>query len=390
MNATPDPTPTPNPTPADPNAAAAAEPTPSVENERMLTMSSGGWALVVGIAIGLTIVAWRVSVAVFDPSSQLRGDGRRIESYGFDLAKTTVPKDSLVPAKMAKDYVRALKYPRHVDGDQVGAINRAQRGKFLVSTDQVIGVVVNGEARAYPVRFMIWHEIANDVLGGKRIAVTYNFLTDSVMAFNREVGKESLIFGVSGIVHNSNLVMFDRRPNHEGESLWSQMGGGAIAGPKAGTKLEEIPTRLLPWGVWLREYPKSTVMQPPAELAMKKLYKVAPKPLYRNHDRLLFPASPLPEPVDGLQKKDRVVAVTVDDKTVVYPLVWLMKRVGDRGGELKIEQAGLPLTFRYDRRSHTADVVAPDTDRSVRVHAALWFAWHAFHPNDPLWDPTDA
>ena len=123
----------------------------------------------------------------------------------------------------------------------VPRINKAQRGKFLVPRDDVIGVVVNGQARAYPVRFMIWHEIVNDTLGGVPIAVTYNFLTDSVAVFERTIGDEVHTFGESGLVYRSNLVLYDRRPGQRGESLWSQMGERAIAGPASGTPLVRIP-----------------------------------------------------------------------------------------------------------------------------------------------------
>ncbi len=358
--------------------------TPDREPERMLTMSSGGWAIVAGLLIGLVIVGWRLSKVSFGQEQQGRGDGKTLESYGFDLTKTDVPIADIVPAKMAKDYVMALVDPGHIAGTDVPTVNKAQRGKFLVPRDTVIGVAINGDACAYPLRFMIWHEIVNDVVGGVPIAVTYNFLTDSAAVFRRTIDDTVCTFGVSGLVYRSNLVLYDRRANHVGESLWSQMGERAIAGPLSGTRLERLPARVLAWGAWYNRHPGSAVLEPPPKLVMKKLYNTKPRPLYAHNKSLLFPFGRTPPESSGVHLKEKVIAVTIGDTTRVYPIERLRAAASD-DHIVTVEQAGLTLRFTCDRNSRTAEVEIPATDRPTRVDYANWVGWYAFHPDDELW-----
>jgi hypothetical protein len=360
--------------------------TKPAEPKKLFTFRSGGWALATGVALGLCLVTWRVIVTLNDPSGQPRGDGRHVETYGFDLTNLQVPPDTLVAGSRFKDYIRALVHPEHVSGETVPALNRAQRGKFLVSGDRVVGVTLNGESRAYPLRFIRWHEIINDTLGGVPIAVTYHYLCDSVAVFDRRVGDETLEFGVSGLLLNSNLLLYDRRPGQRGESLWCQITGRAIAGPAAATDrvLEPLPCRLLPWSVWFALTPSTTVMKPPGRYVLKKLYNMTPAPAYFSHDNLKFPVAPLPPAGDGWPaRKSPVVAVRIDGRTVVYPVSRLEARA-DAKGRVHIEQGGVPLTFEVHRGPETALVIPGKTEKPVEIFHAFWFAWYAFHPGDTL------
>ena len=118
-----------------------------------------------------------------------------------------------------------------------------------------VTVTLNGESRAYPLLVMQCHEIANDTLGGVPIAVTYNPLCDSVVVFDRRVGDEVLEFGVSGLLYSSNMLMFDRRPDALGESLWCQLLGRAISGPLVDTPLAVLDAAVTDWAGWLADHP---------------------------------------------------------------------------------------------------------------------------------------
>jgi Protein of unknown function (DUF3179) len=104
----------------------------------------------------------------------------------------------------------------------------------------VIGVVIDGDARAYPLRILIWHEIVNDVVGGVPVAVTYCPLCNTGIAFDRRVGEQVLELGTTGKLRNSDLVMYDRAT----ESWWQQFLGEAIVGELTGARLTMLPSRL--------------------------------------------------------------------------------------------------------------------------------------------------
>jgi hypothetical protein len=124
--------------------------------------------------------------------------------------------------------------------------------------DAVVGVEREGRARAYPLRVLGWHEIVNDDFGGP-LLVTFCPLCGSGIAAERTVNGEATVFGVSGLLLESNLVMYDRRT----ESLWSQIAMTAIRGPETGSALSMSPSRLTTWGTWQASHPETTVLLPP-------------------------------------------------------------------------------------------------------------------------------
>jgi hypothetical protein len=131
-----------------------------------------------------------------------------------------------------------------------GSMKEANR--FLDPGDIVFGIVRNGEARAYPQRILVWHEIVNDVVGGEPLAITYCPLTGTAIGFKRG----STTFGVSGMLVNSNLVMFDRATG----SRWPQILGRSIEGDHAGNRLEEFPVIWTTWERWRQAYPETRVL----------------------------------------------------------------------------------------------------------------------------------
>jgi hypothetical protein len=125
--------------------------------------------------------------------------------------------------------------------------------------DAVIAVAVDGDARAYPVRYLHYHEIVNDAVGGTPVAVTWCPLCGSAVVYERGVDGRTLTFGVSGKLADDDLVMYDR----ETESEWKQSLGTAIAGPLAGTDLSVLPAATTPWARFSETYPEGRVLAPP-------------------------------------------------------------------------------------------------------------------------------
>lgn len=308
------------------------------------------------------------------------GDGRTVASYGFDLSASLVPDDHIVASGMPRDGLVALDGPEMLDVAEVARRNQDGRGKFLLHSDRVIGVHIANDARAYPLRFLRWHEVVNDTVGGVPVVVSYNPLCDSVMVAERTVAGTELTFGVSGLLFNSNLLMYDRRDAPDSSSLWSQLQAAAIAGPAAIVRrnLKILPASLDTWGDWLDHHEATRVMSPLER--MKTLYKRDPYHSYFGSDLLRFPVDPLPRSSD-LALKDRVVAITVNGTTEVVALDRMASAIGADHGEWRTEVGGAPITIRFDADLGTASVSPAEHDgRSIGVRHAFWFAWYAHFP----------
>jgi len=329
-----------------------------------------GWWVALAAAV-VTLVVGAVLVApLFDraPGSSQEAD--------FDLTDTAVPRNLIVRA-MNRDGVRALVAPTMVDAKEVDRFNREERGKMLVPDDRVIGIEISGDARAYPLRLMRWHEVVNDVVGGEPVAITYSPLCDSVAVFSREVEGEVVELGVSGLLYNSNTLLYDRRSGPPATPLWLQLDGHPVAGPAPRThpQLALRPTTVTTWAIWRARHPATGVLAPLPE--MKRLYKRDPYHSYFGSDLLRFPVDPLP-PTEGLLLKNRLVIITVDGEDAAFPLPALAAAAGTRSGSFEVAVQGLPLRIQFDTDLGVADVEPlGDPDRLTAVRYSFWFAWYA-------------
>lgn len=142
---------------------------------------------------------------------------------------------------------------------EVPEFERASEVGYLQPQEAVVTLTVNGDARAYPVQVMIWHEIVNDTVGGEPVTVTFCPLCNTAIGYYRQLGDRTLDFGTSGKLYNSALVMYDRQT----ESLWAHYTGQAIAGALTGSQLELIPMATVAWETFLDEHPNGLVMTRP-------------------------------------------------------------------------------------------------------------------------------
>lgn len=327
----------------------ATPPTTDQNRERLFTFRSGGWVLVVTGIVCLAMIGWAFASWLSARGTRI-GDGTTLASYGYDLSTTLVPRDELIPAGISKNReIRAIENAAHYSLAEVDRQTAEERGKYLVSSDRVIGVALNGEVRAYPLNILFVHEIVNDELGGVPIVITYNPLADSSVVFDRQVNGETLTFGVSGLVYNSNLVMFDERnaESATAESLWSQVQARAIAGPAAaaGETLRIIPAQLMSWAEWRAIHPETTVLARDPD--MKKRYKRTYNQ-YFDSDKLHFPVEPLP-PDDGVALKSRMIVVFVDGAPHGENLDQLLANADAEGRVVKtIGGRSIEFTVRAD------------------------------------------
>ena len=153
---------------------------------------------------------------------------------GFDLSTTSVPAREILSGGPARDGIPALTHPRVVPAAE----------SPWKDDETVIGVSLNGESRAYPIAILDWHELVNDTLGGQPILVSYCPLCGTGMVFEREIGGRVRSFGVSGLLYQSDVLLYDRGS----ESLWSQIASEAISGPERGTRLEIMRSSQMSWG----------------------------------------------------------------------------------------------------------------------------------------------
>ncbi len=150
-----------------------------------------------------------------------------------DFSRRVVPLSEF-EGVLRRDGIDAIRTPRVIEQ------RRAEHS--LRGREPVLVATVRGAARAYPLRVLLWHEIVNDRLGGRPIAVTYCPLCNSALVLDRRVGARTLEFGVSGVLRNSDLVMYDS----ESESWWQQLTGRAVVGRWAGTRLRALHSQILP------------------------------------------------------------------------------------------------------------------------------------------------
>ena len=244
----------------------------------------------------------------------------------------------------------------------------------LTPIEPVIVLELEGETpRAYPLRYLTWHEIVNDEVGGVPVAVTFCPLCNSAPVFDRRVGGEVLSFGVSGKLRNSDMVMYDR----ETESWWQQALGQGVVGVHTGTQLTQLVSWMEGWEGFAARNPDGLVMDEPG---YSRRYGTNP---YSGYDSR---SAPYPfftgeEPPHGVPSLARVVRVD--------EMAWPLERLADAG---EIHEAGVVLSWEAGqasaldtaRISQGRDVgnirVRDEAGRDLAHDVMFAFAFHAFLP----------
>lgn len=250
-------------------------------------------------AVLLILLAGTIYLAVFAPRPRGMPSVRPNETEPAAL----VPDSALVEV-LSPDRIPSIDDPKFVAPEEAS--------RWLADREPVVALTLGGEARAYPAQILTWHEIVNDVVAGKAVAVTYCPLCNSAVAFDREVDGRILEFGTSGKLYKSALVMYDRKT----DSLWTQFEGRAIQGPLTGTRLASLPVQMLSFGEWRKENPHGLVLS--RETGYVRPYGENP---YEQYDSKQGPYSSFFRgPVSAkLHPMARVVGVTLGGTAVAYP-----------------------------------------------------------------------
>jgi hypothetical protein len=287
---------------------------------------------------------------------------------GFDLNHPVVPPSEIRDGGPAKDAIPAIQEPQ---------FDKAANVTFLEANDKVIGVVIEGRARAYPITILNWHEVVNDSLAGTPIAVTFCPLVQGAAVYSRETGGNTLTLGVSGKLYQSNLVIYDQGT----QSLWSQLEGRALTGPMAGRKLTQLPSTVTTWEAWQRKHPATDVLS--INTGYMRDYGVDPYWGYEHGDQVVSPVTHLDE---RLPAHELVVGVSAGGQDEAF----LCSKLGEAAMPLRVQLGGADLTITYDAKSGAA--AASASGKRIAIYSGYWFAWAAFHPQTTIWSAaaTDA
>lgn len=345
-----------------------------------------------------------------------------------DFRRFTVDPDEILSSGPGRNGIEPIYQPHFIP------LLEAATLEWMTGDHPVAVVEVNGDARAYPLGILTFHEVVNDVIDGQPVLVTYGPLTYTTLAFSRVVDGVELNFGTTGNVRLSNMVLWDDYT----ESWWQQADGQAIVGAAAGQQLEYIPAHVTSFREFARTYPEGRVLSPAS--GSPDFWPVYGGSQYFGYDSPNNPPSLFLGQLDErLSPKERILGVEIGDEVIAFPFARLRqaqvinteiggepvvvfwkpgtrsaldeeviaeshdpgsaaafsRRLGDR--ILEFEAAG---DFFRDTETGTlwtllgvadtgplAETSELDGHRltPVRADNALWFLWAAFNPTTEIW-----
>ena len=355
--------------------------------------STGIGIVIIAVLISLSVDSGTIAITQTNNSSvEIDSQSEIMETNGM---KHIVPLDKIRGGGPPKDGIPSIDDPKFA---------MASDAQFVSDTDTVIGLEINGDARAYPLFIMVWHEIVNDEVGGTPVSVTYCPLCYTNQVFESVLDGESVEFGTSGKLYNSNLVMYDRLT----DSYWSQALGMAITGELTGEQLEIIPFDVITWGDWKTLHPDSQVLT--TETGHIRAYGADPYGNYYTDDRIMFPVENLDE---RMHPKEIILGFHIDDTYKAYKQIDLQNMVAtndeigntsilltslfsgnarafDRtiNGEIldfefsegKILDLQTGSEWNYDGEAISGFHEGQSLER-LGFSPGFWFEWFAFHPN---------
>lgn len=357
-------------------------------------------SIVVSLGVASAVFIWAdLSRAAVSPKMTFRFDRN---------AKTAVPgthAERFAESRFQhwRDHFPTLENPNFVSSGDVD---------FLKDTDLVIGVEVNGEARAYPVLVATYHHVINDELGGQPLTISTCGVCSSAAGFDPRLDGQTLRFRFEGIWQGT-MVMYDI----ESESVWLHLTGECVKGPKTGQKLRMIPTRYVQWSEWKCDYPQTTVVQPEDDVR------------YFPEDELIrgnggYPrgfGQTIQDRSNFFRRFELMYGLKVDDDVRAFPIRELRRLksfvtnqvIGERQVVIGVNPA-TGSAFGFDATVNSTSLRFHGyregklfaTDGSVfslsgicvagplkghRLSAltgiqAEWYGWYAAHPDTDVWD----
>jgi hypothetical protein len=313
--------------------------------------------------------------------------------------KHIIPLDKIRSGGPPKDGIPSIDDPKFAE---------VQGSAFVSDSDVVIGLEINGDARAYPLFILVWHEIVNDKVGDVPVAVTYCPLCYTNQVFERIINGQEVEFGTSGKLYNSNLVMYDRWT----ESYWSQGLGIAVTGELSGMQLKTIPFDVITWGDWKKLHPDTLVLT--TDTGHIRSYATDPYGDYYTDPRIIFPVD---NSDDRMHPKEIILGFHKDGIYKAYKQndVEIHKVINDDIGETSVMLVSqfLQNSRAFDRTVNGKVLEFEFTDEKIidtktksvwnydgvaisgsmegnkltrmSIAPGFWFEWIAFHPDTEVW-----
>lgn len=273
-------------------------------------------------ARALTLLIAAIAFAVPSVSALANPEHWKPEWPRTDFTKHSIDYGDVLSGGPPKDGIPSIDEPKFIKLSEV---------EDLAPTEPVIGLEVNGVARAYPLRVLTWHEIVNDVIGGVPVAATYCPLCNAAIVFDRRVDGRTLEFGTTGKLRNSDLIMYDRQT----DSWWQQFLGEGIVGEMTGKRLKVLPSRLESFEKFAARHPGGEVLVP-NDPGMRP-YGANP---YVGYDDSGFPFLYKGNVPEGIAPLGRVV--------VVGDTAWTLDLLREKG---RIEKDDIIITWEPGQNS---------------------------------------
>ena len=357
---------------------------------------------VVGIAIGIFAISFEgdsAQITVISSDVLDNPISSELVMMETDGVKHLIPLEKIKGGGPPKDGIPSIDHPVFAD---------VANSKFMSNSDTVIGLEINGEAKAYPLFILVWHEIVNDRVGGIPVSVTYCPLCYTNQVFERIINGEEVEFGTSGKLYNSNLLMYDRYT----ESYWSQALGMAVKGELTGYQLDLVPFDVITWGDWKQLHPDTKVLT--TDTGHIRSYATDPYGNYYTEPRIMFPVEyrndrlPPKEIIigfneDGVYKaykqNDIESNIIINDSIGETPIMLVsLFSENSRAFERTINDNTLNFVYEdgkildiqtnsewnYDGLSVSGELEGTQLER-MPIEPGFWFEWIAFHPETLLY-----
>jgi len=270
-----------------------------------------------------------------------------------NFSKHSIPLDAIHDGGVGKNDIPAIDFPEF--------ITAAQAHNFLTEPDYGILLDVNGEQKFYPLNILNWHEVVNDVIDNKPVAVTFCPLCGSAIVYNRVMDGDTLLFGVSGKLYESNLLMFDEKT----ESLWSQAIGECVAGDLLGKKLPLVNSVLISFEEVENYYPNAKVLS--TKTGFDRNYSEYPYADYNSNDDLYFPVSKMNH---RYQNKDIMYVVQFGNTSIAFHWKDLLKAGS-------AEQNTPDGIVSVQVKNFVPSAIKKESGEKLNGYFIYWFSWYA-------------
>ncbi|MEM7119541.1 MAG: DUF3179 domain-containing (seleno)protein [Chloroflexota bacterium] len=322
---------------AEPEPTDEPEPTAApVEEETAVPVEEAAAEDTGETTVNITTLDGR-QVTIFTTDDRPDNLIRATNSWNTDFSRRSVPYNEILSGGPPRDGIPSIDEPQFVTA--------AEAEEWLNPTEPIISVEINGDARAYPIQILTWHEIVNDTVGDVPVIVTFCPLCNSAIVFDRRFDGNTFEFGTSGLLRNSDLIMYDRTT----ETLWQQFTGEGIVGELVGERLTFLPSQLISFAEFRDAFPDGKILS--RETGFDRRYGQNPYAGYddveRNTNPFLFTGD-----LDGrLAAVERVVTVTLEDVGVdiAYPLPVLAE-----AGVINDNQGGRDLVVFHTPGTNSA------------------------------------